>query len=227
MPEGHAMFFRRRRAETRAREQRVDAMQRLLEQFERLQTRVAEIQSDLRTREAAEAALLGQLRRAEGELSHARERVAALHELVGRLSAEAASERERRKAAEARPSLRDELAPLLAHLTGHRELLAGLAQRLEHAARPLRQLPAPEPAPAPAEPQAHVLFLAAADGYELLERDGAVPGDGDEVALEDGRRAEVIRLGPSPLPGDRRRCAFAQLLPGLEPPANVVLFGRA
>jgi hypothetical protein len=222
------MFFRRRRAETRGREQRIDAMQRLLEQFERLRARVETLQGDLTKREAAEAALLQQLRRAEAELAHARERVTALHELVGRLSAEAASERERRKAAEARPPLRDELAPLLAHFTAQRELLAGLAHRLEHAARPLRQLPPPPPAAetAPAEPDAHVLFLAAADGYELLEREGAVPAAGAEVSLEDGRRAAVLTIGRSPLPGDRRRCAFAQLLPGLEPPANVVAFGR-
>jgi hypothetical protein len=221
------MFFRRRRAETHEREQRVEAMQRLLEQFERLQARVAEIQTDLRARESAEAALRGQLARAQAELTQARERVAALHELVGRLSAEAANERERRRAAEARPSLHEELAPLWTHLAGQRELLAGLAARLEHAVRPrpLRELPAAKPEPAP-ESQAHVLFLTTHDGYELIERDGAAPAAGTDVALADGRHAEVVKVGPSPLPGDRRRCAFAQLLPGLEPPANVVAFGR-
>ena len=220
------MFFRRRRAETRERESKVEAMQRLLEQFERLQARVAEIQSDLRTRESAEAALRSQLSRAQGELAQARERVAALHELVGRLSAEAAAERERRKAAGERPSLHEELAPLWTHLAGQRELLAGLAARLEHAVRPrpLRELPAPQaPAPAP-EPQAHLLFLTTHEGYELLERDGAAPVAGTEIALADGRRAEVVKVGPSPLPGDWRRCAFAQLLPGLEP--RVTLLGH-
>ena len=218
------MFFRRRRAETHERESKVEAMQRLLEQFERLQARVGEIQSDLRSRESAEAALRTQLSRAQGELAQARERVAALHELVGRLSAEAASERERRKAAEARPSLHEELAPLWTHLAGQRELLAGLAARLEHAVRPrpLRELPAPK-APEP-EPEAHLLFLTAHEGYELIERDGAAPAAGTEVALADGRRAEVVKVGPSPLPGDRRRCAFAQLLPGLEP--RVTLLGH-
>ena len=219
------MFFRRRRAETRERESKVEAMQRLLEQFERLQTRVGEIQVDLRSRESAEAALRSQLSRAQGELAQARERVAALHELVGRLSAEAANERERRKAAEARTSLQAELTPLWTHLAGQRELLAGLAARLEHAMRPrpLRELPAPK---APPEPEAHLLFLTTHDGYDLLERDGAVPAAGTEVALADGRLAAVVKVGRSPLPGDRRRCAFAQLLPGLEPSATVVAFGR-
>jgi hypothetical protein len=208
------MVFRRRRAERRAREHQVDAMQRLLEQFERLQARVETLQGDLTKREAAEAGLLQQLRRAQAELQNARDRAAALHELVGRLSAEAAHERERRRAAEARPSLQDELAPLWTHLAGQRELLAGLAARLEHAVRPrlLRELPSP---PAVPEPQAHVLFLTTHEGYELYERDGAVPGAGTEAALADGRRAEVVKVGPSPLPGDRRRCAYAQLLPGL------------
>jgi chemotaxis protein histidine kinase CheA len=220
------MFFRRRRARAREREHQVDAMQRLLEQFERLRTRVEALQGDLTKREAAEAALLQQLRRAEAELANARDRIAALHELVGRLSAEAANERERRRAAEARPSLHEELAPLWTHLAGQRELLAGLAARLEHAVRPrvLRELPAPTPEP---EPQAHVLFLTTHEGYELYERDGVVPGAGTEVALGDGRLAEVVKVGPSPLPGDRRRCAYAQLLPGLEPPAAVVRFGRS
>jgi hypothetical protein len=220
------MVFRRRRAETRAREQRVDAMQRLLEQFERLQARVLEIQADLRSRESAETTLRLQLHRAQSELAQARERVAALHELVGRLSAEAANERERRRAAEARPSVRDELAPLWTHLAGQRELLAGLTQRVEHAMRPrpLRQLPPPPP---PAEPTAHLLFVATPDGYELLERGGPAPSAGTGVALDDGRLAEVVKVGQSPLPRDERRCAYAQLLPGLEPPANIVAFGRA
>lgn len=219
------MVFRRRRAERHERDQRVDAMQRLLEQFERLRARVVDVEADLRAHEGVEAALRRQLQRAQAELAEARERVAALHELVGRLSAEAANERERRRAAEARTSLHDELAPLWTHLAGQRELLAGLAARVEHAVRPrpLRQLPAP---PQPAEPVAHVLFLAAAGGYELVERDGPVPDTGTSLVLGDGRRAEVVKVGPSPLPGDVRRCAFAQLLPGLEPPANLVAFAR-
>ena len=39
-------------------------------------------------------------------------------------------------------------------------------------------------------------------------------------------RSSMVTRPAAPLPADRRRCAFAQLLPGLEPRANVVSFGR-
>ena len=55
----------------------------------------------------------------------------------------------------------------------------------------------------------HVLFVGGPAGYALLERDGAAPERGEEVDV-DGVRHRVVRLGPSPLPGDRRRCAFAE-----------------
>ena len=67
-----------------------------------------------------------------------------------------------------------------------------------------------EPAPAPPQeqvPEGHVLFFGAPAGYRLAERGGASPPRGDELQWE-GARYRVLRLGPSPLPGDRRRCAF-------------------
>jgi hypothetical protein len=68
--------------------------------------------------------------------------------------------------------------------------------------------PAPEPHDRPEEPSAHVLFKpAATGGYELLERDGRPPVEGETVEI-DGRRFVAARLGPSPLPGDGRVCAY-------------------
>jgi len=84
--------------------------------------------------------------------------------------------------------------------------------------------PAPAPNPAPAsnpapEPEAEgvVLFVGGPSGYRMLERDGLPPPRGSELQLE-GERYVVLRLGPSPLPGDRRRCAFLerQELPPVE-----------
>jgi hypothetical protein len=81
--------------------------------------------------------------------------------------------------------------------------------------------PAPEPTPEPEperapeepppeqEPEEHVLFVGRPDGYSLLERDGAPPPRGTVVEL-DGERYIVLRAGPSPLPADRRRCAFLE-----------------
>jgi hypothetical protein len=54
----------------------------------------------------------------------------------------------------------------------------------------------------------HLLFVWKASGYELRERSGEPPSVGDEV--EDGEtRLRVTKVGPSPLPGDSRPCAYA------------------
>lgn len=55
----------------------------------------------------------------------------------------------------------------------------------------------------------HLLFVWGPTGYELRERDGQPPAVGDEVD-EDGVRMRVSKVGPSPLPGDPRPCAFLQ-----------------
>jgi hypothetical protein len=71
----------------------------------------------------------------------------------------------------------------------------------------------PSPPAAPAEEPvetAHLVF-AAGDRYRLLERDGPAPAPGTTVEL-DGHRMVVQRLGVSPLPGDARRCAYAEPL---------------
>jgi len=57
---------------------------------------------------------------------------------------------------------------------------------------------------------AHVLFVWSANGWTLQEREGEPPAVGSTV--QDGDRVlRVSKIGPSPLPGDRRRCAFTQL----------------
>jgi hypothetical protein len=57
----------------------------------------------------------------------------------------------------------------------------------------------------------HLRFVWTANGYELREREGAVPGVGEEV--EEGEaRLRVTKVAPSPLPGDLRRCAYLQPL---------------
>ena len=53
----------------------------------------------------------------------------------------------------------------------------------------------------------HVLFVWTPAGYELLGRGGEPPQVGEEVGVSGGLRV-VTKVGPSPLPGDRRRCAF-------------------
>jgi hypothetical protein len=74
--------------------------------------------------------------------------------------------------------------------------------------------PAPEPVSSPVPSPApsmdgHVLLVSSPDGYRLLEREGAPPARGDLLDVDDAEFA-VLRLGPSPLPGDRRRCAYLE-----------------
>jgi hypothetical protein len=53
----------------------------------------------------------------------------------------------------------------------------------------------------------HLLFVWKTSGYELIEQDGEAPAVGSNVEL-DGRQFRVTKLAPSPLPGDRRACAY-------------------
>ena len=53
----------------------------------------------------------------------------------------------------------------------------------------------------------YVLFVWSPAGYALLNRSGEPPPIGSEVGISGGRLV-VVKIGPSPLPGDRRRCAF-------------------
>jgi hypothetical protein len=55
----------------------------------------------------------------------------------------------------------------------------------------------------------YLLFISKPSGYELRSRDGVLPGVGDEIE-EDGTRLRVSKIAPSPLPGDRRLCAYLQ-----------------
>ncbi len=55
----------------------------------------------------------------------------------------------------------------------------------------------------------HVLFIWSPTGYQLAEQDGEPPSVGEEVEHGD-RRYRVSKVGPSPLPGDDRICAYLQ-----------------
>jgi hypothetical protein len=59
----------------------------------------------------------------------------------------------------------------------------------------------------------HLVYVQLADRYVLVECAGPAPDGNAIVALAElpGDRLVVERTGPSPLPGDNRRCAFAYL----------------
>jgi hypothetical protein len=53
----------------------------------------------------------------------------------------------------------------------------------------------------------HLLFVWKTSGYELREAEGDPPSVGSEVE-QDGATLQVTKIAPSPLPGDRRPCAY-------------------
>jgi hypothetical protein len=53
----------------------------------------------------------------------------------------------------------------------------------------------------------HLLFLSKPSGYELREQVGDPASVGAEVE-QDGQTLRVTKIAPSPLPGDRRPCAY-------------------
>lgn len=55
----------------------------------------------------------------------------------------------------------------------------------------------------------HLVFVWSPTGYQLAEHEGEPPAVGDEIEHAE-RRYQVIKLGPSPLPGDERVCAYLQ-----------------
>jgi hypothetical protein len=57
----------------------------------------------------------------------------------------------------------------------------------------------------------HCLFVSKPTGYELLNREGEPPAVGSVVELEGQGHWVVNRISSSPLPQDRRPCAY--LLP--------------
>jgi hypothetical protein len=75
---------------------------------------------------------------------------------------------------------------------------------------------APEPDSALEEPEAPpMLAFLPGPAYRLVELDEAAVSAREVVV--DGETFEIARLGPSPLPGDNRRCAY--LVRGLREPA--------
>jgi hypothetical protein len=59
------------------------------------------------------------------------------------------------------------------------------------------------------QPQ-YLIFVWSPSGWTLRQREGDVPQVGSTVD-EGQARLRVSKIGPSPLPGDRRRCVFTEL----------------
>ena len=57
----------------------------------------------------------------------------------------------------------------------------------------------------------YVLFVWSSAGWTLQPRDGEAPEPGSTVEAGE-TLLRVSKVGPSPLPGDRRRCAYTELV---------------
>jgi hypothetical protein len=57
--------------------------------------------------------------------------------------------------------------------------------------------------------QRYLAFVWSPSGYELQEWHGEPPDVGATIE-HDGKRLTVVKIAPSPLPGDRRTCAYLQ-----------------
>jgi hypothetical protein len=53
----------------------------------------------------------------------------------------------------------------------------------------------------------YLVFISRPTGYELREYEGDPPQVGGEFE-HDGQTYRVAKLAPSPLPGDKRTCAY-------------------
>ena len=59
-------------------------------------------------------------------------------------------------------------------------------------------------------PGGHLLFVWSPSGWQLQQREGDVPPVGSTVEANE-TLLRISKVGPSPLPGDRRPCAYTQL----------------
>ena len=84
--------------------------------------------------------------------------------------------------------------------------LAARIEQLEAKLRAIEEHPGIDPA-ALRSALAHTLLVAAPEGYSFAEVDAPPPAPGARVE-HGGKDYTVWRVGPSPLPGDPRRCAF-------------------
>ena len=103
---------------------------------------------------------------------------------------------------------REHLAELLYQQANGARGIDLLKESVAEAEAELEPAPAGEEAaePEPHEP-GHVLFVWSPSGYALISRAGEPPPLGSEVGVSGGLRV-VTKIGPSPLPGDDRLCAF-------------------
>ena len=156
------------------------------------------------------AAVQDELARAEAELAERCAVVDALNDQLQEASqSHAAMQQELARAeaelAEIRP-LTDRLEATESELSECARLLEKVSSGLEDAKLQLGERDYD------ADPSRHLVFMPAEGVYSLAELPGPAPKSGADASV-DGVGYRVSRVGPSPLPDDRRRCAYLEVTP--------------
>ncbi len=209
-------------AEERERELQVAAAE-LEARRRELEAMAAEMESQVLRSSELEHALVAERDALDARQATLAEAVAELESRVRGLTAAQASlaERERRVAdleerareLERRRAELDEHEKRLA--THHEALETGRGELARAVAAVSSGLELPEDRPPSTAPATEHLRLVPGDRYQLVEAAGEAPAPGS--VIEVGRDAyTVLRVGPSPYPGDPRRCAYL----GPAAPAN-------
>jgi hypothetical protein len=191
----------------------LEGLERREEQAARLRSAVEEMlrvgSAELDDRQAELTAFAAELRAREEDLEAREREIASRTQELGAVELRRAAVERREEAARERE---DGLEAAAAELRARELELRDLSNELEETRRAVGAATDERPTH-----DVHSHFLHVADDrYRLLEADGPPPREGAVLEL-DGRRYEVLRVGRSLLPGDRRAFAY------LEPAADVTV----
>jgi hypothetical protein len=177
----------------RSREIRTRFMNDTIDAVDLLHRRVGQIEEQLRQQQAGSQELERHIASAENEASIARLEIRDLIEQYRAIPEPHDAARpgwDATPEAEVAPQLLDSLMPVLTPVRSKRAASGQAAREGER--------------------DQHVCLVSTPDGYELLDRPGDAPVAGAVVELGEGLRAEVVKVARSPLPNDRRRCAYLE-----------------
>lgn len=199
-------WFRRRH---RSSELRLRFITDTIDAFDLLHRRVEQIEEQLREQQATTRELESNTARAEAQASVARLEVRDFikeYTQVHEPHDHGRGEWEAMPKVEPSPELLESLMPILTPIRSKRVTLGRAAGESDSSD----------------EGDEHLCLLPTPDGYELLERPGGAPPAGSIVDLGDGWQGQVVKVARSPLPDDRRRCAYLQQAAAAAPDEEVL-----
>ena len=177
------------------------------------------LQAGLSERERLADERLAALEKSQSKRSDVRDLREALVRVEKRITAETAKEDTRVEAVEG--AVRDGLAGLASRLAesegAYFQAGDSLRRSIEHLGSALRGADAhrasdPEISEVASAAKSFLAFAPTSEGYRLVELEGVAPGVGAAVEVPGCEVAlSVARLGSSPLPFDRRPCAYLEL----------------